>query len=156
MKKAFIIIELIALCCFSACGRKPVEPESNKSDITDSITTGGITTDSGDSENVESINTDSYNDSEEDSEVSAVNRTIIANALNVDENSRNLRFIQSCLNTIGAGQIQKAELVEENNEKLLDIVAEDNTVFRIYLSSSGSVDAVKNCTTGEWPIQSTR
>ncbi len=156
MKKAVIIFEIIALCCLSACGNTTAGRAGSQSDVSAGTTTGSIDSEIGDSESVESINTDTYNDSEEDSEVTAVNRTIIANALKIDESSRNIRFILNCLTTIGAGKIQKAELVEEKNEKMLDIVAEDSTIYRIFLSSGGSVDAVKNCTTGDWPIQSTR
>lgn len=89
-------------------------------------------------------------------EMNAKNRTLIAGALGVEEDSRNIRFILSSLNTVGAGQIQSAEVTEEDGEKVIKVVAEDGIDYQIYLSESGSVEAVKNLTTGEWPIQSER
>lgn len=80
----------------------------------------------------------------------ASNRTIIAEALGVDENNRNI------LDTICAGKIQSAEATEVDGEKVLNLVAEDGTDYRIFLSGSGSVEAVENLATGEWPIQSNR
>ncbi len=93
---------------------------------------------------------------EEETEVDAINRTVIAEVLHIDENSRNIRFILGCLNTIGAGQIQSAESIVAEGEKAIDLIAEDGTNYRIYLSGSGSVESVKNLDTNEWPIQSER
>ena len=76
--------------------------------------------------------------------------------LEIQENHRSLRFILSSLNTISAGQIQSVELVEDNGEKVLNLVSEDGTNYQIYLSKSGNVEAVKNTDTGEWMIQSER
>ena len=90
----------------------------------------------------------------EESEMDEANRTIIAKALGIEENSRNIRFILNSLNTIEAGQIQDAELTEENGDRVLALTAEDGTKYQLYLSASGNVEAVKNLTTGEWPIQS--
>ena len=84
------------------------------------------------------------------------NRAIIAEALGIDEGSRNIRFILKTLDTIGAGQIKSAEAGMDGGDSYLDITAEDDTVYRIYLTGSGSVDAVKNMDTGEWPIKSER
>lgn len=85
-------------------------------------------------------------------QVDANNRTIIAEALDIEENDRNMRFILSTLNTISAGQIQSAEAAEEDGEKVINLVAEDGTNYCIYLSKSGSVEAVKNLDTGQWPV----
>lgn len=93
---------------------------------------------------------------EEVTEMNEKNRTLIADALGVNENSRNIRFILSSLNTVGAGQIQSAEVTEEDGEKVIKVVAEDGIDYQIYLSENGSVEAVKNLTTGEWPVQSER
>ena len=54
------------------------------------------------------------------------------------------------------GQIQSAELHETNKEKVLDIIAEDNTKYQIYLSDSNKVEAIKNIDTDEWVIKSER
>ncbi len=93
---------------------------------------------------------------EEEAEVDAINRTVIAEALHIDENSRSIRFILGCLDTIGAGQIQSAESIVAEGEKAIDLIAEDGTNYRIYLSGSGSVESVKNLDTDEWPIRSER
>lgn len=90
----------------------------------------------------------------EEMETDTINRSMIAEALGVEENSRNIRFILNCLNTVEAGQIQSAETDEINGEKVINVIAEDGTEYQIYLSGSGSVEAVKNLSTGEWPVQS--
>lgn len=84
------------------------------------------------------------------------NNKIIANTLGIEETNRNLKFIMNSLNTINAGQIQSAELHETNKEKVLDIIAEDNTKYQIYLSDSNKVEAIKNIDTDEWVIKSER
>lgn len=137
MKKCIIVFILaFSLLCFvSACAGKTAE--ENPDTITDQP---DIEQDAG----------------KEESEVDAYNRSMIAEALGVEENFRGLRFILNSLTVIEAGQIQSAKTTQVDGEKVLDIVAEDGTEFRIYLTSSGSVDAVKNLTTGEWPIASCR
>ena len=92
----------------------------------------------------------------EESEVEAENRKMIAEAMGVDENSRNLRFILSGLNSVGAGRLQSVVYAEENGEKTLTVVSEDSTEYRVFLTNSGGLDAVQNLTTGEWPIRSER
>lgn len=89
-------------------------------------------------------------------EENEINRTIIAEALGVEENNTNIRFILSSLDVINAGQIQSAKLTEIDGEKVINIVAEDGTDYRMYLSRSGTVVAVENLTTSEWPIRSER
>lgn len=96
------------------------------------------------------------NDGEEEDAVDAVNRTMIAEALGIDESSRNIRFIVNGLHTIEAGQLLSAEATEINGENVLNIVSEDGTNYCIYLTGSGSVDAIKNVDTGEWPVISQR
>lgn len=143
MKKLLIIFEIFTLCCFCACGKENITDVSEivNSDKADN----GV--------NLADINLDN---GEEENDLDAGNRTMIAEALGIEEDSRNIRFILNSMNTIGAGQIQKAEAVEENGEKMIDIVAEDGTNYRIYLSGSGNVDAIENLLTGEWPITSDR
>lgn len=135
MKKCIIIYLLLLLCLICACGKDTVlqddvgQPEQ-------AITVG--------------------DSDKEDSEVEKSNRKIIARALHVTRFNSGLPYILNSLTVIEAGQIQSAKTTQVDGEKVLDIVAEDGTEFRIYLSSSGSVDAVKNLTTGEWPIASYR
>lgn len=126
MKKRFMIPVLIALCCLCGCG-------------------GGA---DGSAASVDGT--------EGETEVDAMNRTMIAEALGIAEDSRSIRFILSSLDTIGAGQIQSAESVEADGGKAIDLVAEDGTNYRIYLTRSGGVDSVKDLDTGEWPIRSER
>ena len=92
----------------------------------------------------------------EESDMESQNRAIIAEALEIDESARNIRFILNCLNTINAGKIEKAEATEENGEKSLDLLTENHKRYRIYLSGNLTVEAVKNRDTGEWLIQSYR
>lgn len=103
-------------------------------------------------------NTNNISDSGQNdvANVDANNRTIIAKAVGIEENDRKMRFILSTLNAINAGQIQSAEAAEEDGEKVINLVVEDGTNYCIYLSGSGSVEAVKNLDTGEWPVKSER
>lgn len=139
MKKWVIIWILIILCCISACSNKSI-------DNADSI--NGIS-DIADSH-------DAVDGDEEEIEVDAINRTIIAEALGVEEENRNIRFILNSLNTIGTGKVQSADATEIDGEKVINLIAEDGTEYRIYLSRRGSVEAIKNLDTGEWPVQSKR
>lgn len=91
---------------------------------------------------------------EEELEVEALNRTMIAKALGVEEDSRNIRFILGGLQTISAGEIQSAVYEEKEGNRIINIVAEDNTNYRIYLNKGGSVEAIENADTGEWPVRS--
>lgn len=134
MKKWIASLGLIMLFCLSAC--------DNKSDIV--VNDGSIDKEFGNSTDWD----------EEETEVDINNRTIIAEVLGVEEDSRNIRFILRTLNTIKVGKIQSAETDEIDGEKVINLVAEDGTNYRIYLSKSGSIEAVKNLDNAEWPIQS--
>lgn len=135
MKKCIIIYMLLLLCLICACGKDTVA-QDDVGQPEQAITVG--------------------DSDKEDSEVEKSNRKIIARALHVTRFNSGLPYILNSLAVIEAGQIQSAKTTQVDGEKVLDIVAEDGTEFRIYLSSSGSVDAVKNLTTGEWPIASYR
>lgn len=126
---------LLLLCLICACGKDTVA-QDDVGQPEQAITVG--------------------DSDKEDSEVEKSNRKIIARALHVTRFNSGLPYILNSLAVIEAGQIQSAKTTQVDGEKVLDIVAEDGTEFRIYLSSSGSVDAVKNLTTGEWPIASYR
>lgn len=123
--------------------KDPLEKYKDYSDVRGDYSTNVVADESASDDNV---------NGDED----AFNRTIIAKALGVEENNRNIRFILSSLKTIDAGQIQSAEMAEENGEKVINLVAEDSTEYRIYLSERRSVEAVKNLVTGEWSIRSDR
>ena len=89
-----------------------------------------------------------------DEKVDAHNRTLIAEALEVDENDSCLDSTLSILHTIHAGAIQSAKFGFDDPDYVLKIVAEDGTRYQMYLSSGVYVFAVKNLDTGEWPIKS--
>ena len=91
---------------------------------------------------------------EEGSEVNAQNRTMLAQALGVPEDQRNIRFLLGALETVEAGKIQSAELTEADGAEVLRVVGEDGTQLDIYLTGSGKVEGVKNPETGEWLITS--
>ncbi len=137
MRNRNIVATLIICVFLCACGTKAtttIEPEqANKNEADLEIST--------------------YVESEE-SEVEASNRTIIAEALGVEENQRNIKFILGHLNTIGVVQVTKAELAEENGEAVLDLESDNQKKYRVYLSGSGSVEAIKDLDTGEWLIKS--
>ncbi len=57
---------------------------------------------------------------------------------------------------IGAGQIQGAEAGEDIGLRILDIVAEDGSDYRIDLSANGGVEAIENRSTGDWIIKYAR
>ena len=151
MKKWVIVLALSVLCSMSACSNRNT---NNISDSGQNDVANEVSDESGSGENV---NDNTEVNADEDSEkmkVDANNRTIIAEAVGIEENDRTMRFILSTLDTISAGQIQSAETVEEDGEKVINLVAEDGTNYCIYLSRSGSIEAVKNLDTGEWPVKS--
>ena len=153
MQKWVIVLALSVLCSMSACSNRNT---NNISDSGQNDVANEVSDESGSGENV---NDNTEVNADEDSEkmkIDANNRTIIAEAVGIEENDRTMRFILSTLDTISAGQIQSAETAEEDGEKVINLVAEDGTNYCIYLSGSGSVEAVKNLDTGEWPVKSER
>lgn len=125
MKKRLIILTIAALISVSAC--------SNVNDETEPI-----------QEEVQDTSQESDDG----------NRVMIAEALGVEKDSRNIRFILNGINTVGMGRLQSARMVESDGQKILSLVAEDGTEYQMYLSESGNMEAVQNLDTGEWPIQS--
>lgn len=146
MKKCMIALVFMVLCCMSGCD------DSNGKNELETIAGDVIIEEVAD----ESVSDNNEDRDREEIEMDAINRTMIAEALGIQDNHRSIRFILSSLNTISAGQIQSVELVEDNGEKVLNLVSEDGTNYQIYLSKSGNVEAVKNTDTGEWMIQSER
>ena len=154
MKIVTIILILFVISCAStSCNRKTDDEVENPNnnyfidDVSDREDSADIEHKNGDSENMQ-VN--------KSNKVNEMNRSIIAEALGMEENNRKLRFILSSLNTIQTGQLQSAKMLEIDGESVLYIVAEDSTDYQIYLSGSGSVEAVKNLITEEWVIRTKR
>ena len=84
-----------------------------------------------------------------------LNERMIMDALNTN-NRDDISIIISTLDSIKAGNIISATPSTENGEKVLDIVSENGSKYRIYLTKSLTVEAVKNTDTGEWVITSER
>lgn len=153
MKKWVIVLALSVLCGMSACSNRST---NNMSDSGQNGVANGVSNESGSDKNVDDNTEVNADGDEKKMQVETSNRTIMAEAVGIEENDRKMRFILSTLNTISAGQIQSAVADEENGEKVVNLVAEDGTNYCIYLSKSGSVEAVKNLDTGEWPVKSER
>lgn len=153
MKKWVIVLALSVLCSMSACSNRNTNSisDSGQNDVANEVSD-----ESGSGENVNDNTEVNADEDTEKMKVDANNRTIIAEAVGIEENDRTMRFILSTLDTISAGQIQSAETAEEDGEKVINLVAEDGTNYCIYLSRSGSIEAVKNLDTGEWPVKSER
>lgn len=153
MKKWVIVLALSVLCSMSACSNRNTNSisDSGQNDVANEVSD-----ESGSGENVNDNTEVNADEDTEKMKVDANNRTIIAEAVGIEENDRTMRFILSTLDTISAGQIQSAETAEEDGEKVINLVAEDGTNYCIYLSGSESVEAVKNLDTGEWPVKSER
>ena len=145
-RRVMAILLLLALGCLCACGSVRQDQQTSREDEAETQ----LDQSGGDETVPEQAK------QEEDDEVDTENRSLLAKALGVEETDRSMRFLLNALKTVGAGRIQSAEAREENGQKLLAILAEDGTEFWIYLTNSGGVDAVKNLTTGEWPIRSSR
>lgn len=84
-----------------------------------------------------------------------LNERMIMDALNTD-NRDDVSTIISALDSIKAGNIQRATPSTENSDKVLDVVSEDGAKYRIYLTKNLTVEAVKNMDTGAWVITSER
>lgn len=145
MKNKTVIIFILILCLML--------PACSADSGSEDIVTGADTAVSGIEKQTEQTSAEEEA-IEENAEMSGNNKAIIAEALGVSEDSRNLRFIINTLDTIGAGQIKNAEAGTDGTGIYIDISAEDDIMYRMYLSGSGSVDAVKNMDTGEWPVRS--
>lgn len=152
-RKCVIVLVLSIICSMSACSNINT---NNISDSGQNDVANEVSGESGSGENVNDNTEVNADEDEEKMKVDANNRAIIAKAVGIEENDRKMRFILSALNTISAGQIQSAEAAEEDGEKVIKLVAEDGINYCIYLSGSGSVEAVKNLDTGEWPVKSER
>ena len=133
MKNSVISLVVIALCCLAGCYRSTPNIEEQDNINQSSIPVA-----------VETI----------DSATESHNRTLIANALLLDEGARSVNFILKSFVAIEAGKLQSAELVQENGENMLDIISESQHKYRIFLSGNNTVEAIKDITTGEWLITS--
>ena len=142
MKKWVIIgIACCILCCMDACGRQysKEEPTTQAHQMEEVVAT---------------VTSLPKNTEQEDVDVEEKNREMIAQALEIETEDRNIRFILAALDTVHAGKLQSAKATEKDGEKTLEVLAEDGVSYRIYLTGSGSVEAVENLVTGEWPVQS--
>ncbi len=144
-----LVIVLILMMFYFLCGCSGEKEDHGSMPVDDADHDYSISEDSNMADN-----DDTADGCEEEKDIA--NRIVIAEAMGIDENSRSIRFILNCLNTIGAGKIQSAESIDSEGEKAIDLIAEDGTNYRIYLSSSGGVESVKNLDTNEWPIRSER
>ena len=163
-----MVLMLAALCCFSGCGSRSDVKTEKFPDDQSNVSTAAESAETDDQSNVstaaETASPDDKNNTgtaaetaeSEESEVDRNNKKIIADALGVEENARNIRFIMNSLNTIPVGRIQSALLTKENGEDVLDLTTEDQKSYRVYLTGSKKVDAVKDLETGEWLITSER
>ena len=142
MKKWVIIgIACCILCCMDACGCQysKEEPTTQAHQMEEVVAT---------------VTSLPKNTEQEDVDVEEKNREMIAQALEIETEDRNIRFILAALDTVHAGKLQSAKAIEKDGEKTLEVLAEDGVSYRIYLTGSGSVEAVENLVTGEWPVQS--
>ena len=148
MKKKVRIVVFLMLCCLSGCAN---EETKNGIETTNQERVSSEIADRSNSDEV-------IDESEEKTKMNEINRTIIAQVLGVEEDHIKIRYILSCLDTIQAGQIQTAEIVEvnESDENVIHIVAEDGTNYQMGLSRGFGVMYVQNIDTGEYPIQSER
>lgn len=96
------------------------------------------------------------NNNEEIIEMCEDNRKKVADALETDEKNRRVECVLNCLATLETGVVQNVTPGEDMGDKVLDIISENGTNYRIYLKNSGNVSAVKNLDTEEWPIKSFR
>lgn len=128
---------ITSLC---ACGHNDSEPSINPKKATMQDTTSALS-----SSDVPDITTNA----------SSINAAVVMDALNVKD-KKEVDTIINALNTISAGNIISATPSTENGEKVLDIVSENGAKYRIYLTKSLTVEAVKNTDTGEWVITSER
>ena len=72
---------------------------------------------------------------EEEAETSASNKIMVAEALGIEPSDRAVDKIAASLDAIGTGKLQSATKDTENDEVVLNIVAEDAMEFRLYLSA---------------------
>lgn len=127
---------LIAALALTGCAKKNKATEST-TEITASQTTA-ITV------------------AEEEAETSASNKIMIAEALGIETSDRAVDKIAASLDAIGTGKLQSAVKDTENDEVVLNIVAEDAMEYRIYLSAANSVESALCTSTNEWVLKSDR
>ena len=141
MKKKIFTCMAMLLCL--ACGCKNQDNSSRESVST---TTENLST---------SVDTSIASDEDvELDDVQAYNKTLITDLLKLDEDDNCIYTIIDVFDTIDAGKIQSAEIGNEDGDRILKIVAENGTHFKLYLNNSNRVDAVYNENTKEWPVKS--
>ncbi len=85
-----------------------------------------------------------------DQDMEKYNRRLIAEAIGVDEEQDILDYIQAGLKRIEIGKLQNVKYTKDK-EEYIDIVAEDNTNYRIFISGGGIL-AIHNLDNGDWPF----
>ena len=90
------------------------------------------------------------------SEVETHNRELISELTGVSSTSHDLDYLIGALKKYGAGEIQSIEYVGDPSDMIFDIISEDGTEFKVYLTIYYKVEAVQNVTTGEWLMRSIR
>lgn len=93
---------------------------------------------------------------EEEAETSASNKIMVAEALGIETSDRAVDKIAASLDAIGTGKLQSAVKDIENDEVVLNIVAEDAMEYRLYLSAANSVESALCTSTNEWVLKSDR
>ena len=84
------------------------------------------------------------------------NRVKIAEALGVDREDRCIKYILAALFTVDAGDIQSAIYSDTESGKILDVLSENGSAFKILLTDNLSVEAIQRVETGDWIITSER
>lgn len=93
---------------------------------------------------------------EQQMEIDEYNKSILTQALGIEEDDRDVKSYLYALNKIiKAGKIQLLEVVD-SNKKIINITAEDGTEYQICLWARGGVDYVKDLTNNKWLSYSTR
>lgn len=151
MKKKVIIAVTagIILCFLSACAKKQKESEADVHKRQDAVQKEQSAEETTAMDATASTASTATPENAED--VERYNRSMIAEALGTDEEERSIRFILATLDTFQAGEIKS---IEKGEDGTLQVTAEDGTPYKLYLTENGSVEAVENLETGEWPVTS--
>ena len=156
MKKMFIVVlALVAVCCFSACGANrqeqptatpaptapAVEPTAEPA-VTPAPTPNVVETDAPETETPSVLNED---------DVAA-----IAEAMGLDKDSTKVKFVMNSLQAVNAGHILNAEMEETDTDRMLHVSTENGLDLRIYLSPGNSVEGILDDISKQWLVWSTK
>ena len=130
MKKALSLILIATILTTGLCGCKKQQKKEETIEETKKTT-------------IAKTNTPIYTDVEEN------NRTILGEAMDIDQTSHDLDDIITTLKKYKAGKIQSVKYTTDG-DRILNIIAEDGTEYLFYLNGSCYPESIKNVTTGEW------